>query len=559
MGVSHNGAERWNWFRCNAQGHQHVTSLGGYFSGDPLFVMFVLADDQPALLRYVRLGEPTTEAKIHTSPNRSFVPLAAVFDASGSTTAAGEIIKYDWDWNDDGVFEQTTGDVATANHTYTEVGTYRPAVRVTSEYGEQDTASMEVIVAAEWTHSWGTAGGEQISGVCVDQDLSCYGVGYTINAEDDLDLLLLKWDLAGDLVWARSWGGLEFDKGVDAYADSSGAVYVLGTTASFGSGGVDILLQRWEANGNLVWSRTWGGDATDVAHRFSQQDGDLYIAGQTKSFAHSNGDALVLKFSSSGDLQWARSVGEGYSDMALAIRAFKPFSIPYTGVHVAGATSSYKSAGSGQDVLYMKFSADGELTRTLTWSGGNSQTGRSVSVSGLMGENIYIGGSSQSDLLMLEVGTGGGLVSRVWDSGTTDSATDMVRLSEGFLICGLTGVGTSDENALLLNLSPEGAVQGCELWDLAGTKDSWLDIVGHPGGVAVGGYATRAEGGNWSDFSGSIGDIAGSWTEHNVDSVELDGQSGSPSTEATDITSNGVVDAGGGVELDALMAAREVP
>jgi hypothetical protein len=210
-------------------------------------------------------------------------------------------------------------------------------------------------------------------------------------------------------------------------------------------------------------------------------------------------------------------------------------------------------------VLYMKFSADGELTRTLTWSGGISQTGRAVSVSGLMGENIYIGGSSQGDLLMLEVGTGGGLVSRVWDSGTSDFLTDMVRLSDSFLMCGRTGDGTGDENAVLLNLSPEGAVQGCERWDLAGTKDSWLGIVGHPGGAVVGGYALLADGGAWSDFSGSIGDITGSWTEHDLDPAELDGQSGSPSAEARDITSDGVVDTGGGVELDALMAARGVP
>lgn len=560
IGVSDHNHEIWRWYQCNPAGHQDVDDLDLCFSstGQVLNVVFVLAGEDPARLAYVRVGAPSTQAHIHTSPTNSFPPLDATFDASGSTTGIGDIVKYEWDWNNDGIFELDTGDTPTADHSYSAIGTHHPAVRVTSEYGEQDSASMDVKVCAQWTHSWGTDRLEAINGVCTDAELGCYGVGWMNTAEDMKQLLLLKWDLAGNLEWARAWGGASDEEGCDIVA-TAGVLYVLGSTESYGAGARDILLQKWNSDGDLVWSRTWGGNSFDEAQRFSLRDEYLYLAGETRSFAHGNGDALVLRFNTAGDLVWARSVGDSAPDSAWGIRAFKAFATQTTSVHVAGHSESYKSAGSAGDALYLRFSTDGTLTKAMTWNGGENQTGMAVCVSGLSGDEIYVGGHNNSDLLLLEVGTGGGLTAAAWDSGEGDLCHDMERLGASLLLCGQTGASGSEEDAVVLNLSPGGAVQGAQAWDLAGEDESWLGIAGHPAGVLLGGKCVKADGGSWGNASGTVSTISGSWTTRSITPDTPAGQVGAPSADAVDVTSLGVIDAGGGDPLDALMSVRTVP
>ncbi len=557
LAVSDFRTNEWRWLQCNASGHSFVSNLDLHFNQttELLFVGVFLATDEPVRLRYVRLGAPTVEAKIHTSPNRGFTPLECTFDAGGSTVGVGSIAQYEWDWGDDGDFEQSTGGTPTADHSYAAIGAHTAAVRVTSSYGVQDTAAMEVLVADRWTHSWGTALDERIEATCTDSQLNCYGAGWMETADGDDDLLLLKWDLAGDLVWARAWGGIEDEKAVDILA-SGDKLYVLGETQSFGAGGADILLQCWGDSGELEWSRTWGGDESDHAEGFSWHEGNVYVAGMTRSFGHQNGDALVLKCDLDGGFPWARTVGGNATDRALDALAFKPFSVPYAGVHVAGDTATYSSAGSAADILYLRFSPDGTLVEMLTWAGGVNQSATAVSVSGLFGEEVYVAGHNPADALLLEVGTGGGLLAKAWDSGDTERAWHMLRSGDSFLICGKLGEGGSEEDAFLLNLSLTGAVQSLQRWDLANEDEQWLGIGSHAAGVVLGGSCLRADGGSWSDLTGTVSDIAGTWTEQTVTPGEPVGTVGEPSAAARDVTGLGTIDSGGGGTLDALMSAH---
>ena len=57
-------------------------------------------------------------------------------------------------------------------------------------------------------------------------------------------------------------------------------VYAAGNTRSFGGGGTDVLLQKYDANLNLLWTRTWGGPGEeDVYNAALDPDGDVYIVG----------------------------------------------------------------------------------------------------------------------------------------------------------------------------------------------------------------------------------------------------------------------------------------
>ena len=68
-------------------------------------------------------------------------PLTIAFSGSASTSTAGSVVSYSWDFGDG-----TTGSGASANHTYAEAGHYRPQLTVTDSQGNQDSVGIDLIV-----------------------------------------------------------------------------------------------------------------------------------------------------------------------------------------------------------------------------------------------------------------------------------------------------------------------------------------------------------------------------------------------------------------------------
>lgn len=67
------------------------------------------------------------------------------FDASESYDLDGTVVRYDWDFNDDGTYDQLDAGV-TVQHTYPEAGTYRCTVRVHDDDNLTDEATVQVTV-----------------------------------------------------------------------------------------------------------------------------------------------------------------------------------------------------------------------------------------------------------------------------------------------------------------------------------------------------------------------------------------------------------------------------
>ena len=91
------------------------------------------------------LSNPVAEAG---GPYPGNVGSAITFDASGSSDPDGNIVFYEWDWNDDGIYEDNTVS-ATMSHTWSVPYTGNIRLRVTDNDGLTGMDTASVVVAAQ--------------------------------------------------------------------------------------------------------------------------------------------------------------------------------------------------------------------------------------------------------------------------------------------------------------------------------------------------------------------------------------------------------------------------
>ncbi|HED03883.1 MAG TPA: PKD domain-containing protein [Candidatus Fraserbacteria bacterium] len=90
-------------------------------------------------------GQPPT-ADFTFSPAQPSAGLPLTFDASASRAPAGnQIVNYEWDFNNDGIFEVSTTS-PTVQHTFDQTGDHTVALRVTDNRGVTATVSKKVTV-----------------------------------------------------------------------------------------------------------------------------------------------------------------------------------------------------------------------------------------------------------------------------------------------------------------------------------------------------------------------------------------------------------------------------
>lgn len=220
------------------------------------------------------------------------------------------------------------------------------------------------------------------NGYIITGSTSSFGQGNT-------DLYLVKLDSMGNKKFEKSFGSYnnEVGKSVLQLADSS---YVaVGYTNSTGFGGYDIFLLKTDKNGNLLWQKTIGGSDWDFAYSLQTTfDGGFVVAGTTYSFGYGNADGYVVKTDANGTVVWTKTYGGRYDD------EFK--SIVQTsdgGFALTGYTKSYNDVDSG-DVWVFKLDIMGDSVWCKFYGGNREDFGKSVTQ--LQNSNIVIAGGTRS-------------------------------------------------------------------------------------------------------------------------------------------------------------------
>ena len=302
----------------------------------------------------------------------------------------------------------------------------------------------------------------------------------------------------GVSLYQKTYGGTKDDFGNNLTSTSDSGYVIVGQTNSFGNGGFDVLVQKVNKKGEVIWSKAIGGSGYDVFNTVIQTSDNGFIAvGQTKSYGNAAGDAWLVKLDATGNVQWSKKYGDGNVSGEMA----------YDVVQLADG--GYAFAGSHR---FTPGAAEGFVTRTdnqgnVVWSkqygmfGSDQLAGIVEDGNSLVVVGFYQGGSFYDSYVMkLDKSNGAVQWMRGYDAENRSTWFSKIKKTNtGYQVFSVITDNYFDQNQqeCVWNLNTDGTLQNVRKLVIPGVwtiSYGWLAL-------ADGGFiAANGENNNGSDI-----------------------------------------------------------
>lgn len=352
-----------------------------------------------------------------------------------------------------------------------------------------------------------------------DSDGNLVIVGISNTGIEDLmwisyDFYIVKLNPEGEIIWEKKYGGTGMDVAYSIVEAADGGYLVAGISDSndndfmenYGVGDGRII--KLDTNGNLEWSKNYGGTGQDeIKSILSNGDGTFTLAGSTGSsdydLTENQGgwDFWVFKIDSSGGVIWSQSFGGSQYDFGQDV-----ISTQEGGLLVGGYTDSndFDVLGNfGQtDYWVLKLDALGNLEWSKTYGGSHIDQlyGLTQTDSGDFG---LVGHTDSSDFLvsnnygevdvwLLKIDAAGNILwARNYGSSSSEEAYAISSHNNQFFITGMSG-----------------DIIDHDLTEVFGLVDLWMFKVDSSGELIW----QKSMGYHWADYGKSIQmDTNGNW------------------------------------------------
>ena len=240
------------------------------------------------------------------------------------------------------------------------------------------------------------------------------------------DAFILKLDSSGNFVWAKGLSGFAIENGRAIAVDASGNVITMGVfqnTADFDPGAAtfnlvaagvyDIYISKLDAYGNFIWAKSMGGTSYDHGSSMAVDTKDnIYTTGvfqDTSDFDPNSGtfnliatgnsqDIFISKLDSSGNFEWAKSMGAASGDQGHGVAVDPAGSVYTTGnfngtVDFDPGSGAFNLVSAFTDCFISKLDASGNFVWAKSIIGNSAQIGNAITIDALA--NIYTLGDFQ--------------------------------------------------------------------------------------------------------------------------------------------------------------------
>ena len=295
-----------------------------------------------------------------------------------------------------------------------------------------------------WVKSAGGTESEEAYSICVDASGNTYITGLydspsltfgsttLINnnaATGGVNVFVVKYDATGNVVWAKSSSGTKQDFGKSICVDASGNTYITGLFISpsitFGTltltnnsatGFEDLFIVKYDANGNVIWAKSAGGNFNDEGRSICvDATGNTYITGNYESSTITFGSTtlsnigytnlFVVKYDANGNTVWAKSAGGSDEDYGNSICVDASGNTYITGNYLSpsisfGSTSlsNYNTTGYS-DIFTVKYNANGNAVWAKRAGNNKDDIGQSICLDA--SGNTYITGCFSSRFITI--------------------------------------------------------------------------------------------------------------------------------------------------------------
>ncbi|NTW31381.1 MAG: T9SS type A sorting domain-containing protein [Bacteroidetes bacterium] len=166
------------------------------------------------------------------------------------------------------------------------------------------------------------------------------------------DICIVKYNTFGNVLWAKKYGSSNFDYGANIITDTYGNIYTTGIFESpfiiFDSitltnlGLWDIYLLKCDSTGNVLWAKSFGGIDNEHCLDITNDNlGNIFLTGwydspyltidNTILYNAGERDIFIVKFDTYGNVLLAKSFGGSGSDAGYGIVADSYGNIYHTG------------------------------------------------------------------------------------------------------------------------------------------------------------------------------------------------------------------------------------
>ncbi|MCD4694740.1 MAG: SBBP repeat-containing protein [Bacteroidales bacterium] len=326
----------------------------------------------------------------------------------------------------------------------------------------------------EWGKSATGTGYYEIKGIVADQNNNIFITGYygyfgspnitfgttTLTRQGGDDIFLVKYDSNGSVLWAKSEGGSGYDYGKDITIDNDGNIYVtgyfrnseiiLGTdTISNPSSAEDVLIIKYDNNGNVLWGRSAGSFngydySYSVAVDLSKNvyltgfayNSDIIFASDTL-VSQGNYDMFVLKYNQNGNEEWIIGAGGSEYDYGFCLTTDN-FGNIYLSGEIQSASIVLDTITLTNPGFYVaKYNSTGNIIWAKNTNCINS-SGQGITID--VDNNIYISGIFSATSITFETVT-------LTNSSSTNEIFLVKYDSNGSVIWGKSAGGTSSDES----------------------------------------------------------------------------------------------------------------
>ena len=190
----------------------------------------------------------------------------------------------------------------------------------------------------------------------------------------------------GEHVWSRAVGNAGSDEGGDALVLDDGTIVAVGTFSGSltvgasnltSDGGSDIMVVRYDADGNVINARDFGGSSSDAGGSLVKLSDGYVLSGYLGGGSAENfgsgatlssvgGDGFIAKFNTNHTVAWKKLLGGTSGDYVTGIARMPDNGVVAVGqfggtINLGG--SNLSSAGN-EDIFLVRYAADG----THVWS-----------------------------------------------------------------------------------------------------------------------------------------------------------------------------------------------